>query len=164
MFEDATQPSLVHKTPRNSGGKSAERSSEDDSSPLNPALVESHAVEHICHEQEMEYEGDSSLTAHADFTARVLENAVTQDSLTSRCDQLVAMMRGMQHTKSTSADGAFSTSSNNPTPVTTTEPRQNSLPPVQLTLNCLRMLKGQLCSSSLSRAGDDSDAMAWNNC
>lgn len=149
MFEDATQPSLFHKTPRISEGKSAERSGGDYSSTLNPPLVGSHGVEHICHEQESEYEGESSLTAHADFTARVLENAVTQDSLTSRCDKLMAMMRGMQPTKSRSADGAVSTSSNNPTPVSTTEPRHPPLPPVQLTLNCLRMLKGQLCISLL---------------
>ena len=134
MFEDANQPSLVHKTPRNSEGKSAEPSDGEYSSPLNPPLIRSHGIEHICHEPEREYEGDSSLTAHADFTARVLENAVTQDSLTSRCDELAAMMRGMQHTKSASAAGAISTSSNNPTPVSTIETRHPSLPPVQLPL------------------------------
>lgn len=149
MFEDATQPSLAHKASTNARDKSADHSSDTGASPLNPAVVRSHGTEHTPHGQETEYEGESSLTAHADFTARILESAVTRDSFTSRCDELVAMMRDVQHNKSTTVDCANRTISYNVTPSSTTEPRYPSLPPVQLTLNCLRMLKGQLCSSLL---------------
>lgn len=98
--------------------------------------------------QEAEYEGDSSLTSHADFTARMLESAVATDSSTSRCDELVAMVRNVQHiNKSTSPNDAISTVTKDSSPASAIETRQPALPPVQLTLNCLRMLRGQLHSS-----------------
>lgn len=147
MVEDATQPSTVHtEPPSNTGGQSAERSSSGGGSPRDPAPARPHGIEHISQAQETEYEGDSSLAAHADFTARILESAVTRDSLTSRCDDLAAMMRDVQHTnKLKSADGPIGTNSQSPPPPLLIEPRHPPLPPVQQTLNCLRMLKGQLC-------------------
>lgn len=93
---------------------------------------------------QVEYEGDSSLAAHADFASRVLENAITTDLTIARYDEMASIMKDVRNTVRavgtpiTDAAGSFQE-----TPPVGENPPQESLPPVQLTLNCLRMLKGQ---------------------
>ncbi|KAG6354340.1 hypothetical protein INS49_004357 [Diaporthe citri] len=142
MLEEGNRPSPVDKptTIPTTVETLVDHPRGDGSSPQNSVQFRSHGIEDISRGQETEYEGDSSLAAHANFTARVLEGAVTTDLSMSRCGELASMIRNMQHANmSASANDADNMGNNGPTPAS--EPRRPSLPPVQLTLNCLRMLK-----------------------
>ncbi|KAK1855397.1 C6 transcription factor [Colletotrichum chrysophilum] len=91
---------------------------------------------------QVEYEGDSSLAAHADFTTRVLENAVTTNLPISHYDEMASMMKDIRNTiRTVGTLNTDMTGACHGTPHAGEHFAQESLPPVQLTLNCLRMLK-----------------------
>lgn len=149
MLKEASHPSPVDKPTRmpTTAETLVDHPTGDGSSPRHSVQFRSHEAEGVSRGQETEYEGDSSLAAHANFAARVLDSAVTTDMSMPPCGELASMIRNMQHSnKSPSANDAVGMGNNNPTPTSAIEPRRPPLPPVQLTLNCLRMLKGQLYS------------------
>lgn len=169
MLEDASHPSPVDKPTRTptTAETLVNHPTGDGSSPRNSVQVRSHEVEDISRGQDTEYEGDSSLAAHANFATRVLESAVTTDLSMLQCGELASMIRNMQHSnKSASANDAVGMGNDHPAPTSTIKSRTPPLPPVQLTLNCLRMLKGQLYSLLLIlpwlRLEPHSVALAWN--
>lgn len=107
-----------------------------------------HVDEGLRRHQNIEYEGESSLAAHADFTTRVLENAVTTDVSVSRHSEMALMIRDIRNAiKPTSVSGSDATDSVYATPTSNNQFLQPFLPPIQLTLNCLRMLKGEVMDS-----------------
>uniref|UniRef100_L2FIJ9 Uncharacterized protein n=1 Tax=Colletotrichum fructicola (strain Nara gc5) TaxID=1213859 RepID=L2FIJ9_COLFN len=93
MLEDSSRPKPVRSTPDLVGSSGSHQVSADSGTvyqgsqrdPQNPG-------------DQVEYEGDSSLAAHADFTTRVLENAVTTDLPISHYDEMASMMKDIRNT------------------------------------------------------------------
>ncbi|KAF6817570.1 fungal specific transcription factor [Colletotrichum plurivorum] len=104
--------------------------------------VSGHVGEGLTGNQNIEHEGETSLAAHANFTTQILENAVITDASMSRQGEMALMIRDIRHAINPTSDPGFdATDSHYATPTSINQPLQPFLPPIQLTLNCLRMLK-----------------------
>ncbi|KAF3811756.1 hypothetical protein GCG54_00014508 [Colletotrichum gloeosporioides] len=137
MLENNSRPKQIRSTPNVVGSSGSHQVLADSGTSYQGSQRDPQAPR-----DQVEYEGDSSLAAHADFTTRVLENAITTDLPISHYDEMASMMKDIRNTIRT----VSSLNSNVAGPCHATPPAgedypQETLPPVQLTLNCLRMLK-----------------------
>ncbi|KAI9149936.1 Leptomycin B resistance protein pmd1 [Paramyrothecium foliicola] len=136
LFEDASLARSEHGT---AGSRGSTAPTPDD----NEAGTDTAAETSWQVDEDDEYRGDSSLSAHASFTTRVLETALASDLRLAQRKDVDVLMHNIAKPNVdlalVSGHDAHSISQTNSS--SGRRAWQKSLPPVQLTLNCLRTLK-----------------------
>ncbi|KAL0931453.1 fungal specific transcription factor [Colletotrichum truncatum] len=91
-------------------------------------------------DEESQYTGDSSLAAHANFTTDVLESALQSNASHSGTDEVQSFIQTVRDTIRRSGTSAIPSPGSSGSKLVP-ETHGHYLPPVQLTLECLRILK-----------------------